>query len=76
MACQTRILKSKNVEVFLLFTNISDIREKNLHSPDIKVFYGKRAQHIHEIKKGSSLPFNPSGSGLHGLLPKPTFKWG
>jgi len=35
------ILKSKNIEFFLHFSDISDIREKILHIPNIEVFYGK-----------------------------------
>ena len=40
MACQCRILKLLNVEIFLYFTDISDMREKSLHITDIKVFCG------------------------------------
>ncbi len=36
-----RILKSQNVENFLHFADIFDMREKILHIPDIKVFCGK-----------------------------------
>ncbi len=35
------ILKSKNIEFFLHFSDISDIREKIRHIPNIEVFYGK-----------------------------------
>jgi len=34
-------LKSKNIEFFLYFSDISDIREKVRHIPDIEAFYGK-----------------------------------
>jgi hypothetical protein len=36
------ILKSKNIEFFLYFSDISDICEKIRHIPNIEVFYGKR----------------------------------
>jgi len=38
------------VEIFLYFADISDIREKYLHIPDIKLFCGRTAIHFHEIK--------------------------
>jgi hypothetical protein len=34
------------VEIFLHFTDISDMREKRLHIPDIKVFCGNIAWDI------------------------------
>jgi hypothetical protein len=34
------------VEIFLYFADISDMREKRLHIPDIKVFCGKHAWDI------------------------------
>jgi hypothetical protein len=40
MAYKNRILKLKNVEVFPHFPDISDMREKSHHVPDIKVFCG------------------------------------
>ena len=35
-----------NMEIFLLFSEISDMREKSLHNPGISAFSGKMSQEI------------------------------
>jgi hypothetical protein len=35
-------LKTKNIEIFPHFADISDMQEKSLHIPDIEALCGKR----------------------------------
>jgi len=46
------------VEIFLYFADISDMREKSLHIPDIEVFCGKMS--LANSGKDGNIRFNES----------------
>jgi hypothetical protein len=51
------------VEIFLHFADISDMREKSLHIPDMKAFCGKTGS-TSKLKRWSKNPALNFGGGI------------